>query len=321
MIHATLKSKLTEDICLQLTVENHPYCYLCDCGMASDLTVKDCRDTAAIFVSHTHIDHFINFDGIMRHQLAIGRRVIVCGPAGLARNVQAKMLAFNWNLLKYDDMAVSYEVRELHPDGRIVRYHLVTPEWQLTPLPDMAGPRVYENEVFTVEAVLLDHGVDVVAYLFVEHPKVRLVPVRSTHKPGKWVKEAKEALLAGEGTRLIQVEEGKQVAAAELFGLFEVEPGFRLAYVMDHAATEANFKHIRSLCQDADEVYVEAYYMMEDIEMATKNNHSMAGMSAKVLREAGVKQAFPIHFSRRYQDEEGQRDILAEFAANFRAEA
>ena len=315
---ATLKSKLTEDICLQLTVENHPFCYLCDCGMASDLTVKDCRDTAAIFVSHTHIDHFINFDGIMRHQLAIGRRVIICGPVGLAKNVQAKMLAFNWNLLKYDDMAVSYEVRELHPDGRIVRFHMVTPKWELDVLPDLEGPHIYENEVFAARAALLDHGVDVVAYLFMEPPKVRLMPEKSTFKPGKWVKEAKEALLNGDAERLIYVDESTVLAALELFPLFEVEEGFRLAYVMDHAATEENASKIRELCHQADEVYVEAYYMLEDHELAERNKHSMAGFTARVLREAGVKQAIPIHFSRRYQDEEGQRLILDEFERAFR---
>jgi ribonuclease BN (tRNA processing enzyme) len=180
MIKATLKSRLQEDICLMLQVENHSLSYLCDCGMASDLTVKDCRDTAAIFVSHTHIDHFIGFDQVMRHQLGIGRRVIVCGPAGIAQNVQHKMLAFNWNLMKDDELAVSYEVRE-----------------------------------------------------------------------------------------------------------------------------------------SVDEAYIEAYDCLEDQEMAEKNKHSMAGISGKLLREASVKKAVPIHFSRRYQDPEGQTKLLAEFQAAF----
>ena len=51
--------------------------------------------------------------------------------------------------------------------------------------------------------------------------------------------------------------------------------------------------------------------------MALKNKHSMAGMSGKVLREAGVKKAVPIHFSRRYQDPEGQAKLLSEFAEAF----
>ena len=88
---------------------------------------------------------------------------------------------------------------------------------------------------------------------------------------------------------------------------------------MDHAATEANFERIKALCRDADEVYVEAYYSVEDQEMAERNKHSMAGVSGRILAEAGVKKAVPIHFSRRYQDAEGQAKLLAEFEAAFLA--
>jgi ribonuclease Z len=253
----------------------------------------------------------------MRHQLAIGRRVIVCGPAGLAQNVQHALLAFNWNLLQYDDQAVSYEVREVHPDGRIQRFHLVTPTWLLTPLPDMQGPEVYRDEAFVVTTTILDHGVDCIDYLFACHPKVKIRVEQCPFRPGKWMAELKEAFEASDGERLIVVDAATTLAAKDLFQYLEVEPGFRVAYVMDHAATETNFERIRSLCKDADEVYVEAYYSLDDSEMAVKNKHSMAGMSGKVLREAGVKKAVPIHFSRRYQDAEGQAKLLSEFAAAF----
>ncbi|MBK9448947.1 MAG: peptidase [Bacteroidetes bacterium] len=317
MITATLKSKLHEDICLQLNVLNHPLTYLCDCGFGSDLTVKDCRDTAAIFVSHTHIDHFVNFGQVMRHQLAIGRRVIVCGPAGLAQHVQHALLAFNWNLLVYDDQAVSYEVREVHPDGRIRRFHLVTPTWVLAPLPDLEGPEVYRDEAFAVTTAILDHGVDCIAYLFACHSKVKVRADQCPYRPGKWMAELKAAFEESDGERLIIVDGVTAIAAKDLFQYLEVEPGFRVAYVMDHAATETNFERIRGLCEHADEVYIEAYYSMDDAEMALKNKHSMAGMSGKVLREAGVKKAVPIHFSRRYQDPEGQAKLFSEFATAF----
>lgn len=318
MITATLKSKLQEDICLQLNVLNHPLTYLCDCGFGSDLTVGDCRDTAAIFVSHTHIDHFINFGQVMRHQLAIGRRVVVCGPAGLAQNVQHALLAFNWNLLQADDQAVSYEVREVHPDGRILRFLLLTPTWLLAPLPDMEGTEVYRNEVFAVQTTILDHGVDCVAYLFACHPKVKILVEQCPYKPGKWMAELKQAFEVSDAERLIAVESERMIPAGELFQYLVEEPGFRVAYAMDHAATEANFERIRGLCRDADEAYIEAYYSLDDAEMAQRNKHSMAGMSGRVLREAGVKKAVPIHFSRRYQDAEGQAKLLSEFESGFR---
>ena len=320
MITATLKSRLQEDICLMLSLDNHAFNYLCDCGFGSDLSVKDCRDTAAIFISHTHIDHFINFDQVMRHQLGVGRCVVVCGPAGLAENVQHKLLAFNWNLMQNDEMAVRYEVRELHPDGRILRYLLETPTWLLAKLPDMEGSEIYRNEVFSVMAVALDHGIDCIAYRFACHPKLNMRVENCPYKPGKWMAELKVAYLLQDPERSIVVDSNTTAFASNLFHYLHEEPGYVTCYVMDHAATQENFTKIKTLCQDADEVYVEAYYSLEDAELAERNKHSMATVSGKVLREAGAKKAVPIHFSRRYQDAEGQAKLLAEFDAAFLGE-
>ena len=73
--------------------DNHPWQYLCECGEASDLTVKEIQNLHAIFMSHLHIDHFINFDKILRLQLGIGRKVVICGPKGIAKQVQSKIEA------------------------------------------------------------------------------------------------------------------------------------------------------------------------------------------------------------------------------------
>ncbi len=317
MFHATLKSRLQEDVCLQLNVENHSLSYLCDCGFASDLSVKDARDTAALFISHTHIDHFIHFDHVMRHQLGIGRQVVLCGPAGLALNVQHKLLGYHWNLIQDDETAVRYEVRELHPDGRVECYLLSPPTWQLQRLPDLQGPEIYRNEVFAVTAVILDHGVDCIAYRFACYPKLKILIENCPYKSGKWMQALKEAYAQNDPDRMIGVEADALLPAKDLFQYLEEEQGFKVAYVMDHAATEPNFERIKALCRDADEVYIEAYYSVDDHEMAQRNHHSMAGTSGRILREAGVKKAVPIHFSRRYQDAEGQAKLLAEFDAAF----
>jgi ribonuclease Z len=320
MIKATSKSRIQEDVCLQLQIDNHIYNYLCDCGFASDLSVKDCRDLGALFVSHTHIDHFINFDHIMRHQLAIGRCIVVCGPAGLAQNVQHKLLSFNWNLLQFDEMAVSYEVREVHADGTIKRFLLVTPTWLLAPLPDLTGPEVYLNDVFAVTATILDHGIDCIAYRFDCHPKLRIQTQDCPYPSGKWMAELKAAYQAQDDARLIMVDAANTVTAASLYQYLVVEKGFSLAYVMDYAAHEDNFARIKTLCAGVDEAYIEAYYSIEDQEMADRNKHGMAAVSGRLLREAGVKKAVPIHFSRRYQDEAGQEKLLEEFRAAFAGE-
>ncbi|MEL6834014.1 MAG: hypothetical protein AAFP77_13560 [Bacteroidota bacterium] len=66
MLHSIVKSQENEDISILVKADNHSFNYICDCGDASDLTIRECQDTAAIFLSHTHIDHFVNFDFILR---------------------------------------------------------------------------------------------------------------------------------------------------------------------------------------------------------------------------------------------------------------
>jgi ribonuclease Z len=325
MITTTIKSRADEDICLMLNFENHAFSYLCDCGVASDLTVKDCRDTAAIFVSHTHIDHFINFDGIMRHQLAIGRAVVVTGPCGIAKNVQAKLLSFSWNLLSYDDNAVRYEVREIDDNGNIDVYLLQTPLWQMEHIERIEKPTyIYENEWFRVSFALLYHGIYTVAYCFEEQPKIKIDNKNLPYKAGRWIQELKAAFLENKPDRQIEIsaataaqgttaEAATTILAGELFGFLSWQAGFRTAYVIDHAATAENFAKIGALCAGVDELYIESYYGLEDKEMAEKNKHSVAAYSGKLAREIGAKKAIPVHFSRRYHEDEQRAALLKEF--------
>jgi len=53
MITAEVKSKVNEDISLLISIDNHPYQYICDCGEASGFSVKEYQNTKAIFISHT----------------------------------------------------------------------------------------------------------------------------------------------------------------------------------------------------------------------------------------------------------------------------
>jgi len=317
MFITELKSLPTEDICLQFGLANHSFKYLCDCGFASQLTVADCRDTNAIFVSHTHIDHFINFNGIVRHQLAIGRRVIVTGTVGVAKNVQAQLLSFNWNLLKYDDQAVSYEIREIDEAGKINRFLIETPKWELQELGEWPSAYIYENELFKVRCALLDHGIKTVAYLFETQEKVSMQMENCPYKGGRWINELKTAFLAQDWGKEIVIDANTTRKVSELTPFIQREPTYKMAYVMDFAATEANREKIVELCADVDELFMECYYSSEDMEMAVKNKHSYASFSAQTAKLARAKRVIPVHFSRRYHEEAQKQLILTEFFAHF----
>ena len=66
MLKTEIKSKYNEDISILVKLENHSWNYLCECGNASEISVKEIQNTQAIFISHTHIDHFINFDTVIK---------------------------------------------------------------------------------------------------------------------------------------------------------------------------------------------------------------------------------------------------------------
>ncbi|WP_375560736.1 peptidase [Bernardetia sp. OM2101] len=295
MIHSTLKNLPNEDICLMLTVPNHSWVYLCDCGQASQLSVADCLKVNAIFISHTHIDHFCNFDTIFRHQLGIQRTVTICGPVGIAKNVQAKLLGYTWNLIEAD--AVKYEIREIGLDDSITIFEITPPSWDIKFIETIKDEIIYKNDVFDVKFTSLNHSIPSIAYLFETYPKTKIQDF--PFKAGKWVKELKEAFEQNLPEKNIQIE-GTNYLAKDLFSYIFVEEGYKLGYVMDHLASEENFEKIVHLFQKADELFIESYYLEEDKELALKNHHSTAKNSGLVARRAQVKKVNPVHHSRKY---------------------
>jgi ribonuclease Z len=311
MIQGTLKSKIDEDVCLMIQFLNHGYYYLCDCGFASDISVREAKNVQGFFISHTHIDHFCNFDAIMRHQLPLGRQVIICGPENIGQNVQSKLRAYNWNLISVEDQVVSYQVREVLAKNQIRIYELKSPNWELKTKGNLHSEILYENEVFKVRYALLDHGTPVLAYLFEEHPVIKLkesCPLPS----GAWVRILKDCYLNSKPDITISIEQHGTFQASELFIYLEEKQVFKLGYVMDHAISEENHRKIIELCQGADELYIEAFYRNDEWELANKNKHSTAQASGEVARLANVKKLIPMHFSRRHQSENARKELLYE---------
>jgi ribonuclease Z len=298
VLEAILKSHSDEDICLMIQPDNHSFSYLCDCGIASDLSIADCQRIAAIFISHTHIDHFCNFDTILRHQLGIQKTVIILGPQGIAKQVQAKIMAYTWNLIEAN--AICYEIREVQEEQIWQTYELLPPEWNLKILHKSQDEIIFENEVFKVRYTLLNHGIPTVAYLFEEYDKIKILP--HPFKAGKWIKELKEAFELQQPKRTIVIEE-QSFLAENLFEYLIIQKGYSIGYVMDYLANESNFQKIINLFKNIDELYIESYYKDADLNYALKNNHSTAKASGEVARRANVKRVVPVHHSRRYGNE------------------
>ena len=63
-----------------------------------------------LFISHTHMDHFIGFDRVLRVALGRGKTLRLYGPPGLIANVGGKLHGYTWNLV--DGYPLTIEAHE-----------------------------------------------------------------------------------------------------------------------------------------------------------------------------------------------------------------
>lgn len=309
MFQSEIKSKSNEDISISVQLDNHPWSYICECGDASNWTVKEVQNANAVFISHTHIDHFVNFDMVIRHQIGIQRRVVICGPKGIAAQVQAKLKSYTWNLIEKG--AIVYEIREMRSETEIKVFELEPPTWELIEKTTLKNNILFQEKNFVVTGILLDHKTPTLAYKFKEVDTVKIDLQASGFRGGKWVKILKEAFEQDNPEQPITIEE-KTYLAKDLFHLLHLQKGDSVGVIMDHAANSENHAKIIQHFPNCQKVFIESFYKNEDQAFAETNYHSYAAMSGKVMRAAGVLNAVPVHFSRKYgaEDIEG---LIKEF--------
>jgi ribonuclease Z len=293
---------------------------LFDLGRLSHTPAAVLLPIEAVFVSHTHMDHFMGFDQLLRLFLARDATLRLYGPAGLADCVAGKLAGYTWNLT--DDYAFAVEVTELDRDEmrgwRFPARHRFRREALGVPRP-FAGP-VFADEVLTVEAVPLDHRIVSMAYAVTErtHLNVRSDALAATGlTPGRWLAVLKSAVRAGapEDTP-IEVRPGDRRPLGALSeALLMVTPGQKIAYVVDALFSPANARAIVRLAAGADLFFCEAPFLEEDHEQAARRYHLTARQAGALGRAAGVRRLEVFHFSPRYEGRHG--DILAEAQAEF----
>ena len=76
--------------------------FIFDCGDGL-LSKSDFNKLKAVFISHHHYDHFSGFDPLIPLSLYHENPIKVIGPEGNIQRVIAKVMAYNWNLIKEDE--------------------------------------------------------------------------------------------------------------------------------------------------------------------------------------------------------------------------
>lgn len=308
--HASLVNDRFDDPSVFVDIPWERRAVLFDLGLNYHLPPKKLLKVTDVFVSHAHMDHFIGFDHLLRLRLPHDRPLRLYGPADIAARVTSKLGGYTWNLI--DDYPFSLEVVEIVPEGlrsTRMRAHNRFASEAGEERSDAADLKtIYRDDLITVRATLLDHKIPSVAYSLSERLRVNInrdALDRAGLPRGEWLRALKEKIRAGERNESeIDVPGQGRVTLGELRrAVVSVQPGQKIAYVVDTAFHEENTRRILELAREADIFFCEAPFLEQDVARAENTYHLTARQAGSLARQAGIKRLEVFHFSPRYERE------------------
>lgn len=99
LLHPSLVNDRFGDPALYVEFLFEKRALLFDLGDLHALEPRKVLRLSDLFVSHTHLDHFIGFDQILRVLIGREKRVRLYGPAGFIDHVAHKLSSYSWNLV------------------------------------------------------------------------------------------------------------------------------------------------------------------------------------------------------------------------------
>ncbi len=281
---------------------------LFDLGRLNRLNAASCLRLSHVFVSHTHMDHFMGFDQLLRLTLPRDRELTVCGPPGLIENIAGKLAGYTWNLT--ESYPFRLHVVERHEAHLARASFRASTGFDREPLPDApcAPGALVTTPEFRVETATLDHRIPCLAFAVVEprHLNVRTDALHAHgFRPGPWLSRLKDAIRAGDDSAPIVVsatDTSITIDAGTLRReLVDDTPGQRIAYVVDTLFEPTSAARVVWLARAADVFYCEARFLDADRDEAEARHHLTARQAGFLARAARVRRLEVFHFSPRYQ--------------------
>jgi ribonuclease Z len=269
---------------------------LFDLGDVSLLPSRKLLKVTHVFISHTHLDHFIGFDHLLRVCLGRGKTLSFYGPPQFIDQVESKLRAYTWNLVENYPNNLLLIAYEIWPDRVLEAHFPIGNAFRKTCLRETIQPfdgRIHEEEAFQIRSVILDHKIPSLAFSL----------------EGLWLKELKEAIWRGERDDFpVRVwgkeREGFQESTFTLGDLkkrlIKITPGQKIGYVVDTVLNEKTEKDMVTLVRGSDLLFIEASFLEKDRKRARERCHLTAAQAGRLARQAGAKRMIPIHFSPKY---------------------
>ncbi len=297
-----------------------------DLGDMHALSSKDILKISHAFITHTHMDHFIGFDRLLRLMLGRKKTLHLYGPEGFIKNVEGKLSGYTWNLVENYDNHFLLNVFEILPDRIIGNTYGCTDRFQpiQEPFIRLFNGMLMEEPAFAVSAVILDHDIPCIGFSIAErfHINIKKQAVLDLGlEIGPWLNRFKEAVYRyGRSDNKFRIPLGSTPSGGKTFPLDEladkiavITPGQKIVYVADTAHTESNTKKIIEFARDSDQLFIEAPFLESDRHIAEKKRHLTARQAGTIAGKAGARQFTIFHFSPRYM---GMEKMLYQEAMN-----
>ena len=313
ILHPRLINSRFEDPVLFMPFLFEKRAMIFDMGDISSLSPRDMLKISHIFISHTHMDHFADFDRLLRLLIGREKKLYIYGPEGFLKNIEGKLAGYTWNLVNNFNNHFVLHATEVHTDKMLTNQYRCKdrfiPVEKCVTCP-FNGTLLDESSL-TVSAAILDHSIPCLGFSTKErfHINIKKESVLKLGlEPGPWLSEFKEALfnnINSESEFEIKpvkgnTKTGKFVLKDLAKKIALITPGQKVTYITDVVYSESNVKKITELAQGSNILFIEAAFLEKDADSARKKYHLTANQAGIIAKIAGVKQFALFHFSPRY---------------------
>jgi ribonuclease Z len=303
---------------------------LFDLGDLSPLSARDLLKVSHVFVTHTHMDHFIGFDALLRLLLGRDKEIHLFGPSNFIQKVEAKLSSYTWNLIENYENTLSFNVTEIRGEKVIVkRYDSRNRFKPAEALQEhLFTGNLYSEQSFSIDAVLLDHKIDCIGLTLKENFSINIIKegLKELGLPvGPWLRDFKKAIYERQNPaqkfRVVWQDKDK-VAREQYFTLGElkeriarISPGQKITYIADMIGSPENIAKAVNLAMESNHLFIETPFLDKDRSVAQRKYHLTAREAGLIAARARVKELTPFHFSPRYfgQEEELIQEAMTAF--------
>jgi len=305
---------------------------LFDLGDLSKLSARDILKISHVFVTHTHMDHFIGFDALLRLLLGRDKEIYLFGPSDFIQKVEAKLSSYTWNLIENYENTLSIHAVEVKRDKMLRQRYSSRNRFNPDGAPQelLFAGNLLSEEHFSVNAVILDHKIDCIGLTLKENFSINIIKEGLKElglEVGPWLRDFKKAIYEEADparnfnvvwknkNKIIQQKDFNFCDLKEKIAI--ISQGQKITYIADMIGSPENITKAVDLAQDSNILFIESAFLDKDKDMAQRKYHLTAKEAGLIARMSRVKELTPFHFSPRYFGQE--KELIQEAMTAFQS--